>query len=94
MRRSQRVKMEEVTVASPDGRVKFAMLPNAERLTFTVTSDNATIIEPSSLAMQLDGFDLSSGVVSSNAERYEVNETYPWHGAHRTATNHCNGAGF
>jgi len=91
-RRSQRVKMPEVQVASPDGQVKFTILPNAERLTFTVTYGKSAIIEPSALVMNLDGFDLSSGVVFSNVERYAINETYPWHGAHSTATNQCNGA--
>jgi len=90
-RRSQRVKMPEVSVASPDGKVKFTVLPNAERLTCTVTLGDTTMIEPSSLVMTLDGFDLSSGVVFSNAQRYEINETYPWNGAHSTATNRCNG---
>jgi alpha-glucosidase len=90
-RRSQRVKMSEVQVVSPDGQVKFTVLPNAERLTFTVTAGTNTVLEPSTLVMLLDGFDLSAGVVFSNAERYEINETYPWHGAHRTATNYCRG---
>lgn len=36
-RRSQRVRMEEVHLASPDGNVKLTVLPNAERLSFTVT---------------------------------------------------------
>ena len=91
-RRSQRVKLPEVQVASPDGRVKFTILPNAERVSFTVTFEDATVIEPSGLAMRLDSFDLSAGVVFNDTERYTLNETYPWHGAHSTATNHCHGA--
>jgi alpha-glucosidase len=91
-RRSQRVRMEQVEVASPDGKVKFTVLPNAERLSFTVQFGDAVVIEPSSLKMELDGYDLSAGVVFSNVERYVVNETYPWNGAHSTATNQGNGA--
>jgi alpha-glucosidase len=91
-RRSQRVKMPQVQVASPDGQVKITVLPNAERLTYTVTMGDTTVIEPSALMLNLDGFDLSSGVVFSNAEPYEISETYPWNGAHRTATNRCHGA--
>src|SRR5437867_7465330 len=90
-RRSQRVHMQEVQVASPDGKIKFRILPNAERLTFTVSMGNATVIEPSPIVMKLDGYDLSSGVVFDNAERYELNDTYPWYGAHSTAVNQCNG---
>jgi alpha-glucosidase len=91
-RRSQRVRMEEVHVASPNDNIEFTVLPNAERLTFTVTLDNTTVIEPSTIVMNMDGYDLSSGVVFGRVERYEVNETYPWHGVHSTAINHCNGA--
>jgi alpha-glucosidase len=91
-RRSQRVRMEQVQVASPDGNVKFTILPNAERLSFTVTLGNSVVIDPSTIVMILDGYDLSSGVVFGNVERYEIDETYPWHGAHNTAVNNCNGA--
>ena len=91
-RRSQRVKMQEVQVASPDGKVKLTILPDAGRLTYTVTFGDVIVIEPSSLVMSLDGYDLSSGVVFSNVQRYEVSETYPWYGVHSTATNRGNGA--
>jgi len=90
-RRSQRVRMEQVQVAGPDGKVKFTVLPNAERLTFTVTLGDATVLEPSPIVMNLDGYDLSAGVVFGKAERYEINETYPWYGAHSTAVSQGNG---
>ena len=90
-RRSQRVRMPEILVTSPDGKLKFTILPNAERVTYRVALGDTTVIEASPIVMKLDGYDLSSGVVFSNLERYEVNETYPWHGAHGTAVNQCNG---
>jgi alpha-glucosidase len=87
-RRSQRVlPFEQVDVASPDGRVKFTLLPNAERLTFKVTMDGKPVIEPSAIRLNLDGFDFGSGVVFEKVERSEIDETYPWHGAHSTAVN-------
>lgn len=91
-RRSQRVHMEEVKVASPDGRVQFTLLSNAERLSYTVTMGGATVIAPSTLSLTVDGYDLASGVIFSNATSATVNETFPWHGAHSTATNHCHTA--
>jgi len=90
-RRSQRVRMEQVQVTSPDGSVKLTVLPNAERLTFTVTMGSMTVLDPSTIVMKLDGYDLSSGVVFGSVDSYEINETYPWHGAHSTAVNRCNG---
>jgi alpha-glucosidase len=91
-RRSQRVKMEQVQVAGPDGNVKLTVLPNAERLSFTVTLGHTTVLEPSTIVMKVDGYDLSASVVFGKVERYEVDETYPWYGARSTAVNRCNGA--
>ncbi|UCD53215.1 MAG: glycoside hydrolase family 97 N-terminal domain-containing protein [Phycisphaerales bacterium] len=91
-RRSQRVRMQQVQVTSPNGNVKLTVLPNAERLTFTVTLGDATVLDPSTIVMSLDGYDLSAGVVFGKVQRYEINETYPWYGAHSTAVNRCNGA--
>ncbi len=90
-RRSERVHMQEVQVASPDGKIKFTVLPKAERLTLTVTMGDTVVIEPSPVVMKLDGYDLSSGVVFNSRERYAVDESYPWYGAHSTAVNQCNG---
>jgi len=90
-RRSERVHMQEVQVASPDGKIKFTVLPNAERLTFTVTMGDTLVIEPSPVVMKLDGYDLSSGVVFNSLERYSMDESYPWYGAHSTAVNQCTG---
>lgn len=79
--------MQEVRVLSPDGKVSLTLLPNAERLTFTVALDNTTVIEPSPLVMEVDGYDLSSGVVLTGEQRGEGRETYPWHGARSVATS-------
>lgn len=90
-RRSQRVRMEQVEVTSPDGKVKFTIGPNAERLVFTVALGETTVLDPSTIVMNVDGYDLSAGVVFDKVERYQIDETYPWHGVHSQAVNHCNG---
>ncbi|CAG7617138.1 glycoside hydrolase family 97 N-terminal domain-containing protein [Paenibacillus allorhizosphaerae] len=91
-RRTQRVvPMNEVRVASPDGRVKFIVGSNPERLSFKVTLDEAVVIEPSAIHMMLDGYHLSSGVIFNGSETYSMDETYDWHGVHSTAVNRCNG---
>ncbi len=91
-RRTQRVvPMKEVQVAGPDGKVRLILGSNPERLTWTVTLENTSVIEPSPLDMRVDGYDLSSGVIFNGLEPYSLDETYPWHGAHSTAVNRCNG---
>ncbi len=91
-RRTQRVvPMKQVQVVSPDGKVKFTLGSNPERLTWTVMLENTAVIEPSPLDMRVDGYDLSSGVIFNGLEPYSIDETYPWHGAHSVAVNRCNG---
>ena len=91
-RRSQRVRMEAIDVRSPDGQVRFTFLPNAERLTFTVTRGNTTVLEPSPIVLTLDGYDLSAGVVLNGVDRDQVRETYPWSGVRSTAISDSNRA--
>ena len=76
-RRSQRLQMPPLEVQSPNGQVTFTFLPNAERLTFTVTLGNTTVIEPSPIVLTLDGYDLSAGVVLSGVVRDEVQGALP-----------------
>jgi alpha-glucosidase len=90
-RRSTRVKMEQVEVTSPDGKVTLSLLPNAERLSFTVKRDGLPVVNPSAIVMKFDSFDLSQGVVCSGVERYEVDETYPWHGMKSQAVSRARG---
>ncbi len=91
-RRSERVRMERVQLESPSGNVRLTVLPNAERLTFTVTLGETTVLEPSTIVMSVDGYDLSAGVVFGKSEPYAIDETYPWWGARSTAVNRCRGA--
>ena len=92
-RRSQRVvPFQKIAVSSPDGKITFHILPNAERMTYSVSLENTPVIESSPLMISVDGNDLTSGVVIQKVEREEIKDTYPWLGAHNTATNHCNSA--
>lgn len=90
-RRSQRIKLPEVRVTSPDGKVAFTLLANPERLTYTVTLDGVPVIQASPIAMKLDGYDLSTGVVFKSEERTEAKETYAWYGAKSTAVSDYRG---
>ncbi len=91
-RRSQRIRMSDVQVTSPDARITLAMLPNAERLTFTVAMDKIAIVDPSPIVLTLDGYDLSAGVVLVGEERFDGKETYPWNGVRSTAVSEYKGA--
>ncbi len=86
---------EGMTVASPDRRIQFRLvLQEGARLGYAVTFRAKPVIETSRLGIVIDGVNLGDGIQAGRINRYRVNETYPWHGIHSTATNHCNGARF
>lgn len=85
------VPMKQIDVKSPNGNVTFSLLPNAERLTFTIKLGDATVLDPSPIVMKVDGYDLSSGMVFDTLVSYTIAESYPWYGAHSVAVNKCNG---
>jgi alpha-glucosidase len=70
--------------------VRFTVLPNPERVTFTVALGNTTVIEPSPIVLTLDGYDLSAGVVRTAVVTDEVHERYAWSGVRSTAISDSN----
>lgn len=85
-RRSQRVvPLPRFDVASPNGQVRFRLLENPERLTFGVSLQNVIAVEPSAIQFELDGYDLSSGVILKTEERSSFDEFYPWYGGARAS---------
>lgn len=83
---------DDVTVASPDGRVQFRLsLGGKGRLEYLVTFKEKPVIEPSAIGIMVDGVNLAEGVEIGKADRYQVKETYPWYGAHSTAVDDSNG---
>jgi alpha-glucosidase len=78
-------------VLSPNGAVRFQLLRDEGRLRCAITFRNKPVLEPSPLHFTLDGVDLTEGAEVGKTTTYQVNETYPWYGAHAQASNHCNG---
>jgi alpha-glucosidase len=82
----------DVPISSPDGRVKFHLLRQAEQLRYRASLKNHDVIEPSPLGIIIDGVDLGHGVTIGPIDRYTLREKYPSRGGHSEATNNCNGA--
>ncbi len=83
---------DAMTAISPDGKVRFELLLRERALGYRVSFNDRLVIEPSMMRVRLDDAELSEGVELGSAERYEVNEKYPWRGVHSEAVNRCNGA--
>ncbi len=85
----------DLALASPDGNVQLRVLLLAQdRLGYEVTFRGVRVIDKSPLGITVDGLDLGLGIDLGNAERYEINETFPWRGVHASAVNRCHGAKF
>jgi alpha-glucosidase len=77
------------SVTSPDGTVQFELLGARAQLSFQISLDGETVVEPSEFSMQLDGVDLSRDVSIGDVETYEIDKRYRWNGASSEAINRC-----
>ncbi len=85
--------LDPVAVKSPDGRVEFQLTDlDGGRLGYQVLFRGKPVIEASPLGIVVDGVSLGDGVETSGSQRYQTDETYPWHGGHSTAVDKSNGA--
>jgi alpha-glucosidase len=83
---------DDLVVASPDGAVRFKLLLSQPRISFTVTKQDLTIIEPSSYVLTIDGVDLGDGAQVGEIQKFLTNETYATRGVHSQAIDRSNGA--
>ena len=82
----------DLTIAGPAGRVQFQLSwTGKSRLEYSVLLAGKPVIESSFLGVIIDGVNLAEGVETGQAERYQVDETYPWNGPHSSAVNKGNG---
>ena len=83
---------DTTSILSPSGSVQFKIFNSGDQLSFTILYGGNIIIERSSLVMTVDGKPITSNSKMGKIEKYKINESYPWLGAHSTAINRCNGA--
>jgi alpha-glucosidase len=88
-----RLQTSGVSVASPDGKARFQILPPQQAQPgYRVTFKNQPVIQTMALGIVIDGVDLAQGAKVERVERYRLNERYAWRGVHSEAVNRCNGA--
>ncbi|RYX85495.1 glycoside hydrolase family 97 [bacterium] len=79
---------QELQVSSPNNRVKALITPSAlGALTYSVSFNGKTAIEPSSLGITVDDQNLGLNATLGKATTRDFKETYPVTGVHTTATN-------
>ena len=83
---------QAATVTSPNGQIALRVFVSGNRLRYSATMNGTTVLEPSDLAITVDGVNIGEGVKVGSKKTYSVNETFPWYGVHSTATDHSRGA--
>ena len=81
----------EITISSPDGKVKFHLLSDQSQLRYRVALKNRPVLETSQLGIVIDGVELGRGVLLGKIERYNIREKYPTRGGHSEGVNNCSG---
>jgi alpha-glucosidase len=83
---------DEISVASPNGKVQFELHHELEQLSYRVFLNNSPVLETSQLGIVIEGIDLSRGVTVKRVAHYRIHEKYPTRGMHSAALDSCNGA--
>lgn len=81
-----------ISVASPNGRVRFLLLSDGSRLRYRVDLNDLPVIDTSDLGIIVNGLELACGAAVVKFERYRFNEAYAGRGVHAQAANSCSGA--
>jgi hypothetical protein len=79
-----------VSVNSPGGNLTANISVVSNRLTFNLVRDGVTVIEDSSLGINVGGTDLGQNPTLGSPTTIVINESYPFYGNHSTAVNNCN----
>nr|WP_295927422.1 glycoside hydrolase family 97 protein [uncultured Dyadobacter sp.] len=83
---------DPTVVQSPDKKIALKVFVQDAGLFYTISHKDKPVIEPSPIRMTVDAKSITEGVSIGKAERYQLDEQYPWNGVHSTARNHYNGA--
>jgi len=83
---------DDVIVVSPDKSISIRLTARDGRLNYEVVGNNQPVIEPSRVAISVDGVELTDGVQLGAVQRASIDESYSWRGMHSRATNRCHAA--
>jgi alpha-glucosidase len=80
---------DEITVASPDGKVRFHLLPDQAQLSYRVSFKGQETIAPSRVGIVVDNVDLGRDATVERVEQIRIRERYPTRGVHSEAFDNC-----
>jgi alpha-glucosidase len=83
--------VDTIQVTSPDRQIQFRLFQHNNQLHYSVTYKSIPVVEKSAIVMLLNDSAIQGKIQTAAIIRYQLNEQYPWLGAHATAINHCSG---
>ncbi|MBO9198866.1 MULTISPECIES: glycoside hydrolase family 97 protein [Niastella] len=82
---------DTILITSPDRQIQCRLFQQNSQLHFAVTYNNIPVVENSAIVMMLNDLPVLEKLQIATELRYQLNEHYPWFGAHATAMNLCSG---
>lgn len=87
----QALPADTVLITGPNGEIQFRLFQQQNQFQFTIHYKDVPVVANSSLVQLLNDKAVTGSIQAKAIKRYQINEQYPWLGAHATAVNHCNG---
>jgi alpha-glucosidase len=81
-----------VDVQSPDGRIRFELIPGEAHVEYAIRMADRPVLVASPLGIVVDGVDLGQGAELGRVETSEADESYSTRGVHSRAVNRHRGA--
>ena len=78
-----------LSVASPNGKIHIDIQSDSGQLTWSVSRQGKTVLNPGPLGLTIDGKDIGHAVTLGTPRPSTINEKYPIFGNHAEAVNHC-----
>ena len=82
---------KQLKLKSPDGHIEMVLSVDAGQLSWQASMDGRAMMEKEPLEIQATGDAITGAIHFGKAQRYRIDDTYPWYGVHSVAQEHGRG---
>ncbi len=76
---------------SPDGHIEMLLSVDAGHVSWQASMDGHAMLEKEPLEIHAEGDAAAGAIHFGKAQRYRIDDTYPWYGVHSMAEEHGRG---
>ena len=73
---------DTIFITSPDKQIQFKLFLQQNQLQYAVTYKNVPVVTNSPMVLLMNDKEVTGAIKTKNINHYQVNEQYPWLGAH------------